>query len=99
MNKHRPYIIISDASETRCGNIIRSIACFLATLRSSQELPGSSRVIPDFTLRKPSSSGYHAPYYPPNMKPMEPAPVHRGHASWNHAMIVRTVVQHRMDSF
>ena len=99
MSNHSPYIFTPATGKMRRDGIIRNIVRFFASFHRSQEPQGRGRIVPGFPPQMSNGSGYHAPCYPPNMKPMEPAPIERGYATWNHEMAVRPDAQQSMDSF
>ena len=93
MSTHSPYIFTPATGKMRRDGIIRNIVRFFASLHRSNEPQGYGRIIPGHAPQLSNGSGYHTPCYPPNMKPLEEAPVERGAATWNHDMIIRNGIQ------
>ena len=97
---HHSYIFTPATVKPPHGSFLKRVIRFFTPIgycpHHPQRCNNGVGIYPMFTC---DVTGYHAPCYPPNMKSIQSAPVHRGHITWNYDLNIRTVVQQRMDSF
>ena len=93
MSTHSPYVFTPATGNMHRDGIIRNIVRLIASFRRTDEPQGRGRIIPGFPPQMSNGSGYYAPCYPQNIKPLENDSIERGAATWNHDMTIRSHVQ------